>query len=176
MNELSLEEKSTNFETYRHIEDIRNLINMMVVELLHRGVIHDQSKLGGAERKTFVEFTPKLKNSTYGSEEYKDFLAAMKPALDNHYAHNRHHPEHFEKGLDGMNLVDVLEMLIDWKAASLRHETGDVNKSIDVNVERFGISPQLVAILKNTVLDFGLEDWGKEKWGRSKPLDSVSKS
>lgn len=93
MSELSLEEKATNYETYKHIEVIRNLLNMMVAELLHRGEIHDQSKLGDIERQTFVEYTPKLKGSTYGSEEYKGYLKAMKPALDNHYASNRHHPE-----------------------------------------------------------------------------------
>jgi hypothetical protein len=81
----TLEEKSTNYETYKHIEVIRNLLNMMISELLFRGETHDQSKFGYIELKTFVEFTPKLKNSTYGSEEYNGFLKAMKPALDNHY-------------------------------------------------------------------------------------------
>ena len=31
---------------------------------------------------------------TYGSDEYKACLTEMKPALDHHYAANRHHPEH----------------------------------------------------------------------------------
>ena len=161
MTELSLEEKATNYETFKHIEVIRNLLNMMVSELLKRGEIHDQSKLGDIERKTFVEYTPKLKNSTYGSEEYNGFLKAMKPALDNHYAENRHHPDHFKNGINDMNLIDVLEMIIDWKAASLRHDDGDIAKSIDIGAKRFDISPQLVAILQNTIRDFNLESYGK---------------
>jgi hypothetical protein len=162
MTDLSLEEQATSAQTLEHIQHVRNLINLAVVELLRRGVIHDQSKLGDLERKTFVEFTPKLKASTYGSPEYHGFLRDMKPALDNHYACNRHHPEHFgSDGVDGMNLIDLLEMLLDWKAATMRHANGDLHRSIEINTERFKLSPQLVAILKNTVRDLGLNDYGK---------------
>jgi hypothetical protein len=35
----------------------------------------------------------------------------MGDGLKHHYAHNRHHPEFFgEDGVDGMSLVDVIEM------------------------------------------------------------------
>lgn len=162
MTELTLEEQATNNQTREHIENVRNLLNMMVRELLRRGEIHDQSKLGDLERSTFVEFTPKLKNSTYGSEEYKGFLREMKPALDNHYANNRHHPEHFKNGLADMDLIDVLEMLIDWKAATLRHKDGNLERSIVINTERFGMDPQTVAFLTNTARNFGLFEWGKK--------------
>lgn len=161
MADLTLEEHATNDHTRAHIEVVRNLLNMMVRELLHRGEIHDQSKLGDLERKTFVEFTPKLKDSTYGSEEYKGFLRDMKPALDNHYAENAHHPEHFQDGINGMTLIDVLEMLLDWKAATLRHDTGDIMRSLEINKERFGIDAQLMTILTNTVRYFGLVNYGK---------------
>lgn len=107
-----------------------------------------------------MEFTPKLKGSDYGSEEYKGFLREMKPALDHHYANNRHHPEHFEHGVGGMNLIDVLEMLLDWKAATLRHGTGDIEASPAINKKRFGISDQLASILLNTVRDLDLVGYG----------------
>lgn len=163
MTELSLEEKATNAATLTHIMHVRNLLNMAARELLYRGEIHDQSKLGDLERKTFVEFTPKLKNSTYGSDEYKGFLKAMGPALANHYASNRHHPEFHDKGIEDMNLIDVLEMLLDWKAATMRHDNGDLMKSIEINEGRFNMSPQLVAILQNTVRDLGLLDYPASK-------------
>lgn len=156
MPELTLEEQATNNQTREHIENVRNLLNMMVRELLRRGEIHDQSKLGDLERSTFVEFTPKLKDSTYGSDEYKGFLKAMGPALDNHYANNRHHPEHFPNGIEDMNLIDVLEMVLDWKAASSRHSDGNIWKSIEINYGRFGFSEELKLILQNTIRDFEL--------------------
>lgn len=90
---LSEAEKATNYDTFRHIELVRNLLNCCVDNLLKRGELHDKSKLGHPEVEVFTEFTPKLANCTYGSDEYKNHLAAMKPALDHHYAHNSHHPE-----------------------------------------------------------------------------------
>lgn len=33
--------------------------------------------------------------------------------LDHHYQNNDHHPEHFELGINGMNLLQLLEMLAD---------------------------------------------------------------
>lgn len=160
-NELTEAEKATNSETLEHIQNVRNLLNLAVRELLHRGEIHDQSKLGDVERKTFVEYTPRLKASTYGSEQYKGFLREMKAALDHHYAHNRHHPEHFGNGISDMNLLDVLEMLLDWKAATMRHADGDLYRSLDINMQRFGIGEQLQCVLQNTVRDLALEVVGK---------------
>ena len=109
------------------------------------------SKLADPEKTTFDEYTPKLKTSTYGSDEYKRFLAEMRPALEHHYAENRHHPEHFPNGIDDMTLIDVMEMLADWKAATERHDDGDIARSLKIQAERFGISEQLARILHNTV-------------------------
>jgi hypothetical protein len=67
-------------------------------------VKHDLSKTQDPELAVFNEYTPKLKDSTYGSDEYKGYLAAMGEGLRHHYAANRHHPEHFTDGVDGMTL------------------------------------------------------------------------
>ena len=53
-----------------------------------------------------------------------------------------------------MTLVDLLELICDWKASSMRHEDGDINRSIEVNKDRFKLSDQLVDILKNTVKEY----------------------
>ena len=50
-----------------------------------------------------------------------------------------------------MDLLDLVEMFCDWKAASLRHKDGDFAASLQINKERFGISDQLMAILENSV-------------------------
>jgi hypothetical protein len=138
-------------DTRRHRERVWSLLISAARELMARGQRHDQSKLEEPEKSTFDEFTPKLIGSTYGSPEYKKFLAEMKPALEHHYAVNRHHPEFFgEAGVNEMTLIDLMEMLCDWKAASERHATGDVKKSIELNMERFSMSAQLTTILMNT--------------------------
>lgn len=151
---LTLEQQSTNYTTMRHIERVRNLLNLFVADLLRRGEEHDQSKLESPEVELFTEWTPKLAACTYGSEEYEGFRKALKPALDHHYARNAHHPEHHKNGIDDMTLLDILEMFVDWKAASERHNNGNILKSIEVNSTRFHINPQLVRIMENTARIF----------------------
>lgn len=152
--ELTLEEKATNYETLKHIQEVRDLLLKSCEKLFKRIQEHDQSKLKDPELSTFVEFTPKLKDAKFGSEEYKQFLVDMAPALSNHYANNSHHPQHYENGIDGMDLFDVLEMLLDWKASTLRTKDGDIFKSLDIQKDRFNISPQLYSILNNTLVRF----------------------
>jgi len=43
----------------------------------------------------------------------------------------------------------------DWKAASVRHNDGNILKSIEHNRTRFGIDSQLADILVNTVQALG---------------------
>lgn len=148
---MKLEEQATNFVTMRHIERVRNLINNCVKNLLDRGENHDQSKLEDPEVSAFTEYTPKLAECTYGSEEYRGYLEAIKPALEHHYANNSHHPEFYKNGIDDMNLLDLVEMLCDWKAASERHNDGNIRKSIEINGKRFEMSPQLIRIFENSV-------------------------
>ena len=136
--------------TMAHIGIVWEKIFAFTRDLNNRGLSHYLSKLGPPEVDIFDEYTPKLAGTTYGSDEYKQYLAEMTPALKHHYAHNRHHPEHFIDGINGMTLIDLVEMFCDWWAASERHNDGDLMKSIEINAERFGLSPQLHQILKNT--------------------------
>lgn len=150
-NQLSVEDKEIGFETWQHIHKVQQLLATCRIDLERRALEHDQSKLQPEEIKYFTEFTPKLKAVSYGSNEYYQFLKDLKPALDNHYKNNSHHPEHHSLGVDGMNLLDVLEMLCDWKASTLRTKDGDIRKSLLINKERFGMSDQLVKIMENTL-------------------------
>jgi len=45
----------------------------------------------------------------------------------------------------------LLEMFCDWKAASERHNDGNIRKSIEHNADRFGMPPILVQIFENSV-------------------------
>ena len=138
------------YKTLRHIETVRNYLNFVIVELLNRAEQHDQSKLQSPEKELFDEYTEKLRGITYGSDEYKASLRDMGEALKHHYAHNRHHPEHHKHGIKDMNLIDIIELICDWKASSMRHNDGNILKSIEKNQERFGYSEDLKIILENT--------------------------
>jgi hypothetical protein len=168
----------------KHIRRVQDYLAVFQRLLFVRGMEHDQSKLDPAtELSYFEEYAPKLKECVYGDDEYKMNLEKMKPALEHHYANNRHHPEHysiyecagcfkrvhlseapdvccecgytlFERlpgDLSQMNLVDLIEMLCDWKAAGEQHKDGgDIFRSIEINQERFGYSDEVKSILLNT--------------------------
>lgn len=149
-------------ETEAHIQKVSDYLDKCILEISERQTSHDWDKIGDSvEKELFDTYTPKLKNCTYGSDEYKSFLEGLRPALDRHYLNNRHHPEHFENGIKGMNLIDLLEMICDWKASSERHADGNIFNSIEVNQKRFGYSDDLKLVLKNTV-DF-LNHFGEEE-------------
>ena len=42
-------------------------------------------------------------------------------------------------------------MLCDWRASADRQDDGNVRQSLSVCADRFGLSPQLVEILENTL-------------------------
>jgi hypothetical protein len=148
-------------DTKKHIKRVRFYIKSCIRELRKKAVSHDFDKIhDSTEKSLFDEFTPKLKDCTFGSDEYKEYLESLKPALDIHYKNNRHHPEHFKNGISGMNLIDLLEMVCDWKASSERHADGNIMKSIEINQERFGYSDELKSILINTAWFLkGFEEW-----------------
>lgn len=81
-------------ETKKHMERVAALLWQCAMNLHDRETRHDLSKLQDPEKEAFDRMTPRLKASTYGSDEYKAMLAELGPALQHHYANNRHHPEH----------------------------------------------------------------------------------
>ena len=137
-------------DTLNHIDNVYGKIENFSINMMIRAKNHDASKLKSPEKELFDEYTPKLSESTYGSNEYKDFLVKLKPALDHHYNVNKHHPEYFGS-IDRMSLVDIVEMLMDWWAASERHADGDITKSIEINQKRFGYSDELRKIFLNII-------------------------
>jgi len=143
-------------DTLHHIRKVQDYLARCALMLIERGIEHDQSKLLPPEKEAFDAYTPRLATMAYGSEEYRQCLREMKPAIEHHQAVNSHHPEHYADGINGMSLFDLLEMCMDWKAASERHESGgDIARSVEVNKERFGMTDQLAGILSNTFAEMG---------------------
>jgi hypothetical protein len=138
-------------KTYEHIYTFQKILNDFICRLQRRLLNHDQSKLVSPEKELFDEYTPVLDSLTYGTPEYTENLQKIKPALDHHYLVNSHHPEHYSDGISGMSMIDIMEMLADWKAATSRTKDGDIYKSIEINQARFGYSDELKKIMLNTM-------------------------
>ena len=138
-------------EAIKHIHRVRYFLSTMIEELDRRARNHDQSKLESPEAEIFGEYTPELAKVEYDSPEYKALLEKVKPAIEHHYAKNRHHPECWPNGINDMTLLDIVEMLADWRAATERNKNGNIRTSIEKNTVRYNISPQLAQIMQNTV-------------------------
>ncbi len=142
-------------DTLAHIKEVEVGLSIMAVELDRRADLHDLSKLQPPEKEAFDRATPELKGLTYGSLEYHEATDRLGAALTHHYSVNSHHPQYYPDGIDGMSLLDLIEMFCDWRAATKRHADGDLSMSIEINRERFGMSDQLYQIFKNTQKEMG---------------------
>lgn len=146
-------------ECYDFDEDIQNHCNkvnsklqILINQLCHRGKTHDSSKFKDPEYKSYKKYTPLLHNLQYQSKEYKQVThnPEFRDAINHHKSVNSHHPEFYENGVNGMDLVDVIEMLCDWKSADERYDNSDWSNSFKLNCEKYGIDNQLASILLNT--------------------------
>jgi hypothetical protein len=140
-------------ETLEHIRDFQRLMISAVCLLMRRIPEHDASKLVDPEKSVYDAHPGRV---PYGTKEYGARLLKMRVALEHHYKNNRHHPEHFADGIEGMSLIDVFEMLLDWYAAACRFG-GNIRESIEINTRRFLLTAQLKAILLNTIQEIEKE-------------------
>jgi len=142
-------------DTITHIQRVRSFIDVFIRCLYIQGSQHDASKLKSPELEEYRKHITRLKEVEYGSEEYKAITQG--PMLDivkHHYMHNRHHPQHFENGISGMNLLDLVEMFCDWAAAVERNPNGSLEKSVEFNIKKFNLDPQTASILRNSISIF----------------------
>ena len=144
--------------TEAHIDKIKSFLTDFIQRLTYRADVHDASKFSEEEMvplQKMQELTDREGQVPYDSAKYKERLKILKPMLDHHYANNSHHPEHYENGVDGMDLLDVVEMFMDWKAASERGEESAMN--ITAATKRYKVSPQLESIFRNTAKTFNFK-------------------
>jgi len=143
--------EKTREEIRDHIKHVADRMNLFAHELIHRGEIHDASKLEEPEIKYEAWGSPKLKNLRYKSDAFNVIGDKMWPGTKEHYANNRHHIQHHKNGVLDMTLIDLLEMVADWKSASERYPDADIRMSIRDNADRSDFGEQLKQILLNTI-------------------------
>ena len=135
-----------------HTRSIRTNLAKITSDLTRRASVHDDLKLGDDQLDRYIARHQEIHPLPYDAPERKEVEAKYKDLIEAHHKQYRHHPEHFEHGIDDMNLVDVIEMLCDWAAAG-----ADIEKSLKVNEKKYSVSPQLMKLLKNTIRDFDIK-------------------
>ncbi len=141
----------TSIDLENHLQIIRSNILQIIFLLSDRGIKHDQSKFSDIELQSYIKVKDKLSQLPFGSKEYEEVKSSIQPAIDHHYKHNRHHPEHFTNGMYDMNIIDLIEMFCDWVAANKRNPQNDIHNSIDVCTDKYQVPSMLKQILHNSV-------------------------
>lgn len=135
----------------QHIQWVMEGMGYVINKLLLRMLTHDRTKIEEPELSAYAEIVPGFKGLEYGTPEHEAHGGKLGPAWEHHTRHNKHHPEYFPAGHEDMTLVDLLEMVCDWRAASMRSGgIFDYEKSLAVFEERYAADRQVILILRNT--------------------------
>lgn len=135
---------------YHHKFVVLQHINIIIQDLIKRAEEHDMSKFSESEFAGLIAAHEDIQAHPFGTPEHEEARKKHSTVFNSHYKENRHHPEHFENGVEGMTLVDLIEMLCDWKSSSMRTSEGSIENSIKSAAEKYNIEPQLLKILENT--------------------------
>lgn len=136
----------------QHISTVQALLRKVANRLLERADLHDLSKLTKDELGGMI----RISQNKFSSPEYVDALAS--PVVKCHWSRNSHHPEHFASGFKDMGVLDVIEMVCDWKVANILHGHLGWEESMDIMAERLHLSIQeyyFVKAISQLVKDVG---------------------
>ena len=137
-----------------HIAAVRGYLMQAIGNLQSRLLEHDASKLQEPERSAYEGLDERLEGVEYGTEAYRQGIKEhLGPALQHHYAHNSHHPEHYGDGITGMSLLDLLEMLADLRAVC--DDKGKPAINLEVTKRIHNMSDDVYDILVNTIKELG---------------------
>jgi hypothetical protein len=142
-------------DTMLHVSEVQENLEQISSELRKRAFAHDRTKFQALEFDSFVSTREDFKKANYGTPEYQKCCDIVQPALDNHYSNNRHHTGYHKNGIYDMNLIDILEMLADWKAASRRSPTQTFKESLPKCYKKYNINETLQKIIETTLKDLG---------------------
>lgn len=137
-------------DTLAHMDIVWKVFSKLIRNMDYRKTMHDASKLRDPEKACYDKYIPMLKEAKYGSKEYQEIKEKMREeGLNHHFEVNSHHPEHYKNGIDDMDLIDIVEMFVDHFSAAQRSDTS-FEDGLKMNAKKYGYSPQLYNIMKNT--------------------------
>jgi hypothetical protein len=141
------EEAKTIVTILRHTKLVASCLENIAAVLSRRAIVHDISKFSEDEFSGFVQINRVARTCEYGSPEYKASLAEV-DAVPLHYSRNSHHPEHFDNGVDEMSLIDFIEMVADWKAASEVYGQTLLKDALEIQTARFGLQERHLWLIR----------------------------
>jgi hypothetical protein len=149
-------QKSTDEYIREHRNRVQEKLLKIVRELYNRAEAHDKSKLEDPEYTGWrqMDKEPRYK---YGTPEYFAKMRKYQWVFDEHYKKNRHHPEYWQGFFHEMDLVDFLEMIIDWCSYKEDIHAEEMIEIVTENCERFHFPPLLKDLAINTLKNYIVE-------------------
>ena len=135
--------------TTKHKFYVLYYMTITCAKLMWRAITHDLTKYSLIEARGLAKFTNKFVNIQYGSKEYNDILSKEKETVAIHYKRNSHHPEFYNGDVSKMSFYDLCETVIDWKSAVKKNINGNIERSFNINKERFNIPDNILKIMKS---------------------------
>jgi hypothetical protein len=142
-------------DTLIHVSEVQENLEVMIHDLKVRGINHDRSKFQEPEFSTFCETRPEFKKVNFGTKEYDAVVDKARLAVTHHHLSNRHHTAFYANGVQGMTLLDILEMLADWKAASRRSPGLSFADSLSRAFKKYEINETMQQFILNTIQYLG---------------------
>jgi hypothetical protein len=90
----------------------------------------------------------------FGSREYYKLVDSVMSAKIAHASKNAHHPEYYG-GIYKMSVIDLAEMICDWKSATKR-SNGNMINSLKINKKKYNINKDLENSLLRDMKEIGL--------------------
>ena len=155
LNDYTKDELKVIADIFIHKNKISNILSTLMNSMIYRSKFHDSSKLSDEELPRYLSVIPELSKCKYGSEEYDEVKKHLGKALEHHYLFNNHHMEYFNNTItisNGMNLLDLLEMISDWIASASRNAKSkeDILNSIQLNINKYKFSTDLSTLIIST--------------------------
>jgi len=138
-------------DVIRHVSEVQENMEDIAHDLKMRSISHDRSKFDDPEFSTFVRTRPEFRVANYGTPEYEAVVEKAREGVDHHYANNRHHTAYHPNGVKDMNLLDLLEMLADWKAASRRSPDLTFMDSLPRAFKKYEMDETIQTLMRNTI-------------------------
>lgn len=145
MADLS-EETKTLLTILRHQVLVRTYLLRLAHRLEERALTHDLSKFQLDEFAGFVKINQIARERPLDSPEYK--ASTQAEAVRLHWSRNSHHPEFYPGGISEMSLLDLVEMVIDWWAASETYNQTTLAESLPIQRERFKMTKEQYRLIQ----------------------------
>lgn len=142
-------------DTMEHKKQVSAIMQIVIDNLTKRMNDHDNSKLSSPEKEKYDECIPLIKQTVFGTPEYKDAVSKLGDALGHHYRNNDHHPEyHGEHGVIAMDLLQLIEMICDWRASAKRDNRDWIESFHYCCDEKYHIQEPLKRVLFTTIMRY----------------------